>query len=184
MLRTSKSCVKINVLKGNVCNCQISPEKVHQLSLQNAITIPTRKSSCLNARGIPPAAYQVLAMLGGGGAPGSRSVGGYLVPGQGVPHPRSGGGVPNPRSGEYPIPGWGRGYPSQVWGSTPSQAGGVPIPGPGGTTSKVRRGVPHPRSGGYPIPFLGGYPSQVWGSTPSQVQGVPHPRSGGVSCPG
>ena len=53
----------------------------------------TRKPSCVNARGIPPAAYQVLTILGGG-----------------VPHPRSRG-VPCPRSGGYPITGLGKGVP-------------------------------------------------------------------------
>ena len=80
--------------------------------------IKTRKSSCVNARGIPPAAYQVLAMLGGG----------YLVPGLGgylVPGLREGG-------AGYPIPGLG-GTPSQVWGEGyPSRPGrGVPwLPSP------------------------------------------------------
>ena len=68
--------------------------------------IKTRKSSGVNARGIPPAAYQVLAMLGGG-VPGPRS--------GGVPGPRSVGGLPHPRSGGYPIPGLGGGVPIQTW---------------------------------------------------------------------
>ena len=59
----------------------------------------TRKSSCVNARGIPTAAYQVLHMLSypGGGGGGDR----YL-------------GVPPPPSG----PGWGVGtfgYPLPCW---------------------------------------------------------------------
>ena len=114
----------------------------------------TRKSSCVNATGIPPAAYQVLAMLI---CPG----GGYPVPCPGgVPHPMSGG-VPNPRSG-----GWGVPHP---------MSGGYPIPCPGG--------YPIPCSGGYPILCPGGTPSQVWGVPPVPPQpdlgwGTPPTRPG------
>ena len=88
----------------------------------------------MNARGTPPAAYQVLAML-------------LCVMGGG--HPISGlgrGGTPS-QVGGYPIPGLGR--------------GGYPIPGLGGgggyPISGLGRGVPCPRSrwGGYHVPGLG-----------------------------
>ena len=101
----------------------------------------TRKSSCVNARGIPPAAQQVLAMLsclGGGGDP---------IPGQvgGVPHPRLGG-TPSQVQGWYPIPG----------------LGGYSIPGLGR--------VPHPRSGeGTPSHvwrWRGIHPIQTWDGVP------------------
>ena len=57
------------------------------LLTQKTIILSTRKSSCVNARGIPPAAYQVLAMLGGGTR--SQVWGGTpsQVRGRGVPHP-------------------------------------------------------------------------------------------------
>ena len=104
--------------------------------------------------------------------------GGYPISGLGEPHLRLGGtpsqvsgggtpshvkGVPHPRS---------RGYPSQVWGGTPSQVGGTPLPGPGGTPSKVRGGT-HTRSGGYPSQVRGTHPRS--GGYPIQVRGVPTP---------
>ena len=93
------------------------------------INMITRKSSCVNARGIPPAAYQVLAMLGGtpsqvrGGTP-SQVRGGTQSQ---VPHPRSGG---------DPVPNLG-GTPSR-----PGQGGtlGTPTrPGMGYTPTVVNR---------------------------------------------
>ena len=80
-------------------------QKDHEM---RAIIHLTKKSSCVNARGIPTATYQVLAMLGGG-VPCSRS--------GGVPHPRSGGGTT-----------------SQVWGVLCPSFGGYHIPGLGGYT--------------------------------------------------
>ena len=130
----------------------------------------TRKSSCVNTRGIPPAAYQLLHLLsydhGGGG---------YLIPGWVTPPP--GGGYPSPNpihnTGPMSFPGGGgvtpvtgprslprEGYPSQV------QAGwGVPQPGPD-------RGVPQPgiRS------FLGGVPQPG-------PDGGPHPGPDGGGGP-
>ena len=127
------------------------------LTLMYENSFETRKSSCVNARGIPPAAYQVLAMLGGG-----------------VPHPRSGG-VPHPRSGGYPIPGL-RGVPCSRSGGVPSpMSGGYPIPGLGETPSQVW-GVPCPARPqmGYPpwpdlewgIPLP---PDLRWGTPPAMV---------------
>ena len=66
----------------------------------------TRESSCVNARGTLPAAWQVLAMLLclliGGGVPHSVLPGGweYSIKSLtgGVPHPRSRWRVPHPRS--------------------------------------------------------------------------------------
>ena len=113
-----------------------------------------------------PATYQVLAVLlcliqtwlGGYPVPGP---GGYLVPGQGVPSPRSGGypvsgpggypipglGVPSPRSG---IQTWSGGYsgnPPKTWDEYPCHL-------------DLGWGTPPPRPGmGYPLPGPGmGYP--------------------------
>ena len=124
----------------------------------------TRKSSCVNARGIPPTMWQVLAMSQvRGGTPSQ-------VWGRGVAHPRSRG---------YPIPGLG-GTLSQVWGYPIPGPGGYPILGLEGTPSHVQGGtlsqvegvpcpmlgVPCPRSGGYPPSRPGmGYPlppGQTW----------------------
>ena len=121
------------------------------------ILLGTRKSSCVNARGIPPAAYQVLlAMLGGrvpsprsGGVPSLRSRGG-------VPGPRSGGGYLVPGLGGYPIPGLG-GYPIPGLGGTPSHVRGYPIPGLGGTPSR-----PHSPA----KPEMGYPPGQTWDGVP------------------
>ena len=120
----------------------------------------TRQSSCVNARGIPPAAYQVLHLL-------SYPVGG-------VPHPWLGGGVLHLWRGVgYPILKWG--CPIPGWGGgTPSLEGGrVPYPG---------MGVSHPWPG-YPSPNpdLAGVPSpppphSVWTGWKHYL---PHPSDAG-----
>ena len=138
-------------------------------------TFLTRKSSCVNARGIPPAAYQVLAMLGRGGVPHPQSggypvpgLGGYPVPGLvGVPHPRSRGeGVTHPSSIGDPISGWGTGVPQVCmgylppdlgWGTPPSLTwdGVPPWPDLGWGTPLARpwMGYPPARPGmGFPPP--------------------------------
>ena len=138
----------------------------------------------MNAKGIPPAAQQVLAML-------LCLVGGRVTPSQVWRETRSqGGGYPNPRGvpqqglnggGGYPIPGWG-GYPGHVWimGGTPSKGGGYPsqVLMVGGTQPSLdvggypphhpdlARGVPQVSPiiktwPGYPPPSRPG-----WGSTP------------------
>ena len=91
----------------------------------------TRKSSCVNARGIPTAAYQVLHVLscpGGGGVPPVLTWLGYPSPHQtwlGYPRPiRSGWGTPPPIG-----PGWGTLH--QTWPESPppirSGRGTLPI---------------------------------------------------------
>ena len=123
--------------------------------------VKTRKSSSVNARGTPPAAYQVLAVL----LPNPDLVGG------GVPRPRWGGtpsqvrGVPNPKSGGYPIQNWSGGTPSQVWEGTPSRPGtGYPLP------------LPRPGMG-YPL-----YLNLGWGTPYLDLRwGTPPPRNGGQS---
>ena len=108
----------------------------------------TRKSSCVNARGILTAAYQVLHLLScRGGTP----AGGYPIPAGGLPH---------------------LGYPRLTWpGGTPSLLGiphlGYPIPHqtwPGGTLTRSSwggtwGGVPPvgPDQGG--TPSMPGYPT-------------------------
>ena len=100
-----------------------------------------RKSSCVNARGILPAVWQVIAMLVGMGVPHPVMVGGYPIqPWWGVPHPvmmvvphpvmvegipsshGGGGGVPHPvMVSGYPPPsrpGWGT-SPIQTWQGYP-----------------------------------------------------------------
>ena len=112
-----------------------------------------RKSSCVNARGIPPATQQVLAMLVGGGYP-IQSWWGR------VPHPvmvgvirfSHGGGVPHPVMvvgyPGYPHPNLVRGYPGYPPLSRPGM-GYLPPP-----TIHTWDGVP-PTIGpgmGYPPP--------------------------------
>ena len=110
----------------------------------------TRKSSCVNARGTPPAAWQVLAML-------------LCVMG----------GVP--RVGGYPISGKG-GTPSQVWGVYPiSGLGGVPHLRSGGYPISGPGGYPISGLGGY----LGYPPTQTWDGVPPYLDmgwGAPLPR--------
>ena len=88
--------------------------------------ISTRKSSCVNARGIPTAAYQVLHLLSypGGGTHPWWGGGGYPIPGQGGTH-RWLGNIKSLVRG-YPIPG----IPILAWV-------GIPHPWPGGTPSLV-----------------------------------------------
>ena len=124
----------------------------------------------MNARGILSAAYQVLAMLRGGGTQSQVRGGGFPVPGlRGVPDPRSGGtwsqvrgGVPGPMSGGgYPVPGPGgypipgRGYPVPGLGEGGTLGTPLSRPGMGAPPSQTWDGVPLPpaRPGmGYPLP--------------------------------
>ena len=83
--------------------------KIHLTSLNGTldyIHIITRKSSCMNSRGIPPTAYQVLHLLS--------------YPGEVVPHPWMGRGAPS-LAGGYPISELGVPIPGQ----------GIPLSGPG-----------------------------------------------------
>ena len=81
----------------------------------------TRKSSCVNARGIPTVAYQVLHLLScTGGVPhscwGYPILGAPIRPGWEYPIPATGGGVLHLG---YPIrPGWG--YPIPATGGYPT----------------------------------------------------------------
>ena len=75
---------------------------------KDIMPILTRKSSCVNARGIPTVVYQILHLMS------------YL----------GGGGYPISEQGGYPIPGWG--YPSldgvpHPWRGVPHLCQGVPI---------------------------------------------------------
>ena len=110
----------------------------------------TRKSSCVNARGIPPTAWQLLPLLS---YPGE-----YPIPAQGVPH-----------LGVLPILTW-PGVPHPWPGSTPSW----------GTPSILTLlGVLHPWLWGFIIPGLGypilGYlPILTWSrGTPSLAGRIP-----------
>ena len=138
-----------------------------QLFGTSTIHLATRKSFCVNARGLPPATKQVLAMLLSLGR-----VGGEVPPsshGQGgVPHPRSRGGGSTPSRlgwGGYPIPGldWrypppepGMGYPPD-----PDLGWGTPHP-------DLRQGTPH-QLDGYPPPCL----NLGWGTPQSAGRGTP-----------
>ena len=125
--------------------------------------LKTRKSSCVNARGIPTAAYQILPRWGTGGTPGQVRWGGY--PRWGTPcgvHPPVG----VPLHWSTPRPGLTGGYPHQ---GTPGQ--GTPQPGPRGTPIRVPpqpgpMGVPkvgYPPGRGTPHwTWLGYPPTRVW----------------------
>ena len=115
----------------------------------------TRKSSCVNARGIPPATYQVLHILS--------YPGGYPIPGWEVPHPGyppiltwPGGTLPLDGGVGYPI----LGYPSPLF--WPGQ--GVPYPWAGGREYPIL---------GTPSPILTWPPIQEWG-TPWKGNGTSH----------
>ena len=97
---------------------------------------PTRKSSCVNARGTPPAAYQVLAMLlclMGRGYPGTPH---HPDLARGYPrypphHPDLVWGVPQVPT-HHPDLGWGTPDPDLGWGTPP-------------TSTVLGRGSPPPR---------------------------------------
>ena len=99
-----------------------------------------RKSSCVNAKGIPPIAYQILHLLS---YPGD-------TPSLGVPHPLMW--VPHPWTG-VPHPSWGLPLPSQ--GVLPGQDWGTPWEGtwdqflgyPLGKGPGTSHWVPPPRCG-------------------------------------
>ena len=120
----------------------------------------TRKSSCVNARGIPPAVYQVSsAVLSWGGG--------------GLPHPWLGGTQSLDR--EYLIPCWGtpflaRGYPIPVRGF-PYLAGGTP--------SLARGMVPYPISGWeVPHPWLDVSPYLDLARAPLSLPWPGYPQEG------
>ena len=119
----------------------------------------TRKSSCLNARGIPSATKQVLAILlclvGEGGYPIQSWVGE-------VPHPVLAGGVPHPVLPHLVL---ARGYPFQFWLEAWAWDGVPPV--------QTWNGVPpNPDLGwGTPLSRPGmGYPPsvQTWNEVPHQ----------------
>ena len=135
------------------------------MSLWHKPTFLTRKSSCVNASGIPTAAYQVLHLLS--------CTGGYPLP-----YPPLRGGTPSL---------WGLphlGYPHQTWpGGTPSLPGGYPTSctphqtWPGGTPSLL--GCTPPRVP--PItPGWGGDITPARGASEAGIPlaGVPPPPAG------
>ena len=85
--------------------CYLGKTRISLKNNQYIFVLRTRKSSCVNARGILPTVYQVLHMLS--------YPGGYPIPGQGVPDPE----YPFPDLvWGYPIPGYphsGVGYPQE-----------------------------------------------------------------------
>ena len=148
---------KLNNYKGRI----IKKLKLHLTYSTNSIFIP-RQSSCVNARGVPPAAQQTLALL-------------FCLGGRGVPSP--GRGVPQSCSWGWlvplPYPGWG--YPSPI------------LAGGGGTPVCSRQGVPQNRGTplhgtGVPPPRTGVPPAWELGYTPPGT-GVSPPGTG-VSPPG
>ena len=86
----------------------------------------TRKSSCINVRGIQPATYQVLHLLsypwGGGGRYPIPGQWGYPISRRGIPHPWLGG---TPSLARVPPIWTWLGYPSSApgWGNPPPQEG-------------------------------------------------------------
>ena len=135
----------------------------------------TRKSSCVNARGIPPAVYWVLFLLSYLGTP---------------PPPLAGGGVPEqgtPQAGYPPSwPGWGGtwpGYPPPPGRVPPGQ--GTPHPDLAGEGGYLTRVPPPPRvpPGRVPPPQLdlAGYPPAGPGRIPPPPQCLPHGILGNVA---
>ena len=154
-------CGKKKILNGSELFFLISPkwstQRKHLIShfLKNharQITIITRKSSCVNARGIPTATYQVLHLLTEVGYPppsgyppvqvwcgGTRD-----TPCRGTPHPdlmTSGGtphqGIPHPglMGGTWGTPTSGLMGGTPHWGTPhPGLMGGTPLTGPGSGT--------------------------------------------------
>ena len=92
-------CWFISIYPGPRCQCRFcGPFTLPETDTETK-TDTTRKSSCVNARGIPPAAYQVLAMLGGGGTRSQVRRGGTQSQVWGGTRSQVWGGVPSPRSG-------------------------------------------------------------------------------------
>ena len=145
----------------------------------------TKKSSCVNARGLPTAAYQVLHLLSCTGGWGTSCRGGGY-PYQGVPHPWPGGpgvppiwiwlGYPHPRLDRGTS--WGVPHPLMGWGSRD----GVPSPGWTwwGTLIWTWPGYPPSKAGwGYPPPLSrDGVPPPSW-----TWLGVPPPPNPGMGYP-
>ena len=141
----------------------------------------TRQSSCVNARGIPTAAYQALRVQS---CPREVGYPGRVPPGWGTPPSWPGWGeyhgwVP-PLAGVPPVLTWpGRRYPKWVppgWGTPhPDLAGGYPWQAPSGQDD----GVPWPgQDGWYPgwVPPGWGTPPPIgpgWGTSLLDLAGVP-----------
>ena len=113
----------------------------------------------MNARGLPPAAYQVLcwcpiqSWLWGGGGRGTPS-----SPGKGVPHPFL--------VGVHPSSPWQEAYPSLSWpGVYPS----VPLPHPNLVPDLDRRG--YSLSHLHPEPYLDGIPPGKGAGTRGNIMG-------------
>ena len=145
-------------------------------------TPETRKSSCVNARGIPPAVYWVLLLLSYLGTPPSWPGWGGTWPGyppwQGTP----------PGQGTPPVLTWPGGYLTRVppWQGTPPQGTpparpgrvppqqGTPLAGPGRVPpSRVPpwQGTP---PAGYPPSRVPPPPSWTWQGTPPPVSAPWH----------
>ena len=143
---------------------------------RHQVHIITRKSSCMNARGIPTVAYQVLHLLSctwGGVPPGGGTPsldGGTLSLDRGYPHPALDGGYPIPARLVTPSQ-----VPPLAW---PDQ--GVLHPYPGGTPwlgypHRTWLGTPYQTQLGYP-PIRPGQGTPIrpgWGVPPSDLDGVP-----------
>ena len=121
---------------------------------RSALLYHTRNSSCVNARGIPTAAYEALHLLScTGGVP---PAGGYPIwTWQGYSHPRLDGGTPLSGTGwgtpPPVVPGWGTptgqvGYPlaGHGWGTPTPQLDPAAVP----TPPPLR-----PGQVGYPLPW-------------------------------
>ena len=148
--------------EGSDPNCRLEiviryAKRCLSVNLNQLKTILTRKSSCVNARGIPTAAYQVLLEMG------------YPPPQPGLT-----GGGGGTRGGVPPSQVWQEkggtivGYPlaRSNWGGYPRW--GTPQPGLMGGT---RGGVPPARSDGGEGGIWGGVPPPSW-----TWQGYPLPR--------
>ena len=134
--------------------------------LRNLPHITTRKSSCVNARGIPPAVGSTRsAALSAGGE---------------VPHPvlDGGGGGYSIRSwmAGVPIQSWKGGYPIQSW--MQSWMGGTPVSCMGTLCLDLGRGYPQSRPGmGYPPSRPG------MGTAPQFGSGMGYPPGPDLWCP-
>ena len=132
-----------------------TPVVINSLERIFKYLIISRKFSCVNARGTPPAAQQVFAVLI---CPGSRGQGVPTLAGRRGTYPGWGEGVPTLAGGHLPWPGGGGNYPGQGKRGTYFGQGKGYLPRLGGGGTYYGQGVPNLAEG------KGTYPG--WGTPP------------------